>query len=336
MKKLFITVLTTVFFGFFSLKAQSVNLLNPLTPVSIPTTPANISQLEVNGKLLTQNSKNSPSGVQVTGSFDATARWNSMGNIDYNAVAPNLTQTLNGLRTQTNGRGLAWGHSIPAPGQTNAGKVSNSFIEWIGNNAVSPVVDPGNLEFRYAANSTGASGARYPIFTMVPSPNPTTLAPALCYAEPNTLLGQLRAGSFGSFTASDSWSATGEVGTTNFLTYGNRHQFEGVTLNTAIVKDLFTFNNVNVVMDYGINSPEGISINSFKFRSFSDPNSFSSIKNIWQSKHQFSNMILGRQDANTVNAGQFYFSLFDGVASNASNTALNFIQKAGIYATSDG
>ena len=53
-----------------------------------------------------------------------------MGNIDI----PGATQVLNGFRTQTKGRGLTWGHSIPNPGNPNAGIVSNSFIEWIGNN----------------------------------------------------------------------------------------------------------------------------------------------------------------------------------------------------------
>jgi hypothetical protein len=312
MKKFLFTVYATVSLGCFFGKAQVTRSSTIVSQPSIPQTlPLNISQFEVSGKLITQNGYVGILGIpggQRTGEFGTTARWNSMGNLDFNVTTPNLTQSLNGIRTQTNGRGIAWGHSIPAPGQNNAGVLSNPFIEWIGNSGSN--VTPGNLEFKYALSPTGAAAARVPIFTMAPSPSP--FAPAICYAENNTLLGQLRAGNFGSFTTNDSWSATGDVTTQNFETYGTRHQFEGLTLNTAIIKDLFTFNSYNAVMDYGSNTPNGARIKNFKFRFFSDPNDFGSIKNIWQSQSKFSNIVLGRQNAENVNASQFYFSLFDG------------------------
>ena len=87
-----------------------------------PTAPVlGLSQLEVQGRLFTQNSITNPTGVQITGNFGTTARWNSMRNL--NVGTGGLTQTLNGLRTQTNGRALAWGHTIP-----NGGSVSNPLI----------------------------------------------------------------------------------------------------------------------------------------------------------------------------------------------------------------
>ncbi len=332
MKRLLSTVYLTVFFGCFFGNAQSVLSIN-FTPVaSIPTDPGNISQFEVRGKLITQNSTTAvPTSLTQTGSFDPTASWNSMGNINFNAVTPNLTQTINGFRSQTKGRGLAWGYSTPAPGQPNAGVLTNPFIEWIGNSGAS--VTPGNLEFKYALSPTGAAATRVPIFTM--SPSPTPFAPAICYAENNTLLGQLRGGSFGSFTTNDSWSATGLVSTQNFLTYGARHQFEGVTLISGIIKDLFS-QNINAVMDFGSNKPLGISLNSFKFRTFSNPNDRNTVKNVWQSDPTYGNVMMGRQEIGAGNSANFYLSVLDGAASVASATVLGFVSRSAIYATTDG
>lgn len=110
-----------------------------------PTAPVpGLSQLEVQGRLFTQNSITNPTGVQITGNFGTTARWNSLGNL--NVGTGGLTQTLNGLRTQTNGRGLVFGHSIPS-----GGTVSNPFIQWVGN-VTGASVQPGSLDFIVADN----------------------------------------------------------------------------------------------------------------------------------------------------------------------------------------
>jgi len=306
MKKLLLTVLVTVFFGCFLGKAQRVDLLNPLTPASIPTNPANISQLEVTGKSLTQNSQNNPTGVQITGSFGPSARWNSMGNI------PATTQTLNGFRTQTDGRGLAWGHSIPAAGQSNAGIVSNSFIEWIGNKDSS--VTPGNLEFRYGLSPTGASAARVRMFTMAPTDG---TIPSFNYADSNAFVGQKQNGTFGNFGGNDIWSATGQLDIPGVLTtYGSRHQYKAVTLNLAHIED--ANQKIKSVLDFGSLLP-AISASQtgiFQFRTFTNPTNSSSIKNVWQSGNNYGNVVFGRQDYSAVNSANFYVSVFDGVASH--------------------
>ncbi len=67
---------------------------------SINTLLPNISLVEVQERLLTQNSITNPLGTQRTGSFATNSRWNSMRNL----IAP--SQTLNGFRTQTDGRAI--------------------------------------------------------------------------------------------------------------------------------------------------------------------------------------------------------------------------------------
>ncbi len=346
MKSLLLTVSITVFFGCFLGKAQTSNSNGPVNfaTTSIPTVPANISQFEARGRLITQNGfigTTTPPAGQQTGEFGTAARWNSMGNLDFNAVTPNLTQTLNGIRTQTNGRGLAWGHSIPAPGQPNAGVLSNPFIEWIGNNNApnNPPNDikPGNLEFRYALSPTGAAAARVPIFTMAPAVTTPTPIPSFNYAEANAFVGQKQSGTFGLFGLADTWSATGQLTVptpVNLTFYGDRQQFQGTTLNNALVKDNIT-NEIFAVTDYGANTPIGARLSSYKFRSFLDPN-VPKYRNIWQSQYKFANMVLGRQDVNLINSSQFYFSLFDGNATTPSNTSINLFSRIGVYVTTDG
>ena len=341
MKRFLFTVYATVSLGCFFGKAQSVSTINGSPVTFIPTAPVNISQFEVRGKLITQNSTTAvPTSLTQTGSFDPTASWNSMGNINFN-VNPTtpLTQTINGFRSQTRGRGLAWGYSIPAAGQPNAGVLTSPFIEWIGNNIAPNNIAPGSLEFKYALNPTGAASARVPIFTMKPAITqniflPPTIVPAFCYAEADALVGQLQSGAFGSFNFADKWSATGQVFTPSFTTYGTRHQYEGVTLINGLIKSNGN-NRVDAVIDYGSAATTQLG-QIFKFRSFSDPTIPSTIKNIWQSSNRFSNIVLGRQDYGAVNSRPFYLSLFDGAASSTSSTALNFVDRAGIYVTADG
>jgi hypothetical protein len=290
------------------------------------TTPANISQLEAQGRAITQNFQSSPVLSQITGSFDPKARWNTMGSI------PASSQLLNGFRTQTDGRALAWGHSIP-----NGGTVSNPFIEWIGNNAAAPIVRPGNLEFRYALNSTGAAAARVPIFTMAPTSTSNTgvVTPSFNYAERDAFVGQLQKGTLGSFGSSDIWSATGPITTPSFNIYGSRHQYNGYTVNTGFIENLGT-SNVTAIMDYGFNSTAGLGSYIFKFRSFSDPANPASTRNVWQTSTKLNNVVFGLQDYTAVNNGQFQVSVFDGVASAASSTSVNFVERAGLYVTGDG
>jgi len=330
MKKLTITLLTTVFFSCFFVKAQFATNDGTLGTTAPTTTPANVSQFEALGAAITQNSWLSsitPPAGRETGNFSNRARWNTMGNI------PATTQTLNGFRTQTDGRGLAWGHSVP-----NGGTVSNGFIEWIGNSAILPVVAPGNLEFRFALNSTGAAASRIPIFTMAPITisSSSVVTPSFNYAAKDAFVGQLQSGAFGSFGTGDTWAATGQITLpSNLISYGTRHQYEGYTVNTGLLRD----NNagtINALMEFG-NDINAQGFNFFKFRAFTSPTSPTSAKNVWQSSNKFNDVVLGIQDYGVVNpTGNFMLSVFDGVASAASSTALSFVQKAGIYATGDG
>lgn len=324
MKRLFISfaLATVIIPGAFA-QQNAGTVPTGVLPV---TTPANISQLEAQGRAITQNFQSSPALSQITGSFDPKARWNTMGSI------PAASQLLNGFRTQTDGRALAWGHSIP-----NGGVVSNSFIEWIGNNAIASPVRPGNLEFRYALNSTGAAAARVPIFTMAPTTTSSSgvVTPSFNYAERDAFVGQLQKGTFGTFGASDIWSATGPITTPSFNIYGSRHQYGGRTINTGFTENLST-GTITALMEYGFNSALGLGSYIFKFRSFTDPTNPASARNVWQTSTKFNNVVFGLQDYTAVNNSQFQVSVFDGVASAASSTALNFVERAGLYVTGDG
>jgi Chaperone of endosialidase/Secretion system C-terminal sorting domain len=179
----------------------------------ITTSPANLSQFQVEGALITQNSLVAPAAANVTGSFTNTARWNSMGNLNAG------TQTLNGFRTQTNGRALASGHSI-----VNATNVlSNPFIQWIGNATAG--VTPGTLEFKFAVNPGGVG---------VPAPDVTLfrMAPTAAgtggdsYAQ-NGILGHLQTGTFGDIGGTAQWLGHGPARISGVLDptiYGNRIQ----------------------------------------------------------------------------------------------------------------
>ncbi len=322
MKKILFVSIATSILGGASLQAQT-NSASAVVSPTINTSPAGVSQFQVSGRLLTQNSTPGAAtlpltDLRITGNFGVAARWNSMGNLKVG-----LVDTLNGFRTQTNGRALTSGH------KKSGTVVSNSFIEWIGNNGITPVVTPGDLEFRWAASPTG--GVSNLLFNMRPA---SGFAPGFAYADGSNLIGQRRSGTFGSFGGGDNWSATGEIVTPNFTTYGNRHQYQGYTANLALISSNL-FRGITTVLDFGhnrnINDP-----NSFKFRSFSDPNNPNSIRNVWQSEGKFAQMMLGRQDINAVSNSTFYLSLFDGFAPNASFTSLNFLDRAGIYACGDG
>lgn len=179
----------------------------------IPTAPANLSQFQVEGALLTQNSFIAPPAANVTGSFSATARWNSIGNLNAGV------QTLNGLRTQTNGRALVSGHSI----NNASGALSNTFIQWIGNSTVG--VTPGNLEFKFALNpgGVGAPATDVTVFTMVPNVAGTQ---GDSYAQ-NGILGHLQNGAFGDIGGASQWLGHGPAriaGVLDPTVYGNRIQ----------------------------------------------------------------------------------------------------------------
>ena len=234
MKSLLLTVFVTVFFSCILGKAQVTRSATSITQPSIPlTVPANISQLEVSGRLITQNSflgLGVPPLGQQTGEFGINARWNSMGNLNISGAS----QVLNGFRTQTDGRGLAWGHSIP-----NGGTVSNPFIEWIGNNGVG--VAPGNLDFRIGVNPTNFTPAT--VFTMAPN-NSGTWADA--YVRGNFLantdgacLGHLSNGQFRGISGTDNWTAIGQVNKlANFTllnAYGTNIKYKSQNIATGIV-----------------------------------------------------------------------------------------------------
>ena len=205
MKHLISTVYLAVFFSCFFGKAQISRNFNAVPSNANPQTqPANISQFEVSGRLITQNAFVGTTAIpaaQQTGSFGTTARWNSMGSL----TTPGATgQTLNGFRSQTNGRGLTMGFSVANTG----GTLSNPFIEIIGGNTAAPSVtttvddlqnlgsSSGNLDFRYAESPTGANSARRTAFTIQPVvnlPNGPQFD-AFSYARANCLIGQLQSG----------------------------------------------------------------------------------------------------------------------------------------------
>ncbi len=321
MKRFLLVAYAATIFGGFSSMAQAVSIGG--VPAGTPlTVPVNISQLQAAGKLITQNST---PGVllagdpRITGNFGVQARWNSMGNLPVG-----LVDTLNGFRTQTNGRALTSGH------KKSGAVVSNPFVEWIGNSGLVPSVTPGDLEFKYALSPTG--GVSNLLFVMSP-PSTSGIVPGFAYAEGRNFVGQKASGTFGSFTGSDIWSATGLVGTPSFKIYGHRHQFAGYTNTSGLITDGL---RTDAFMDFGNNQAAGIGSFIFKFRGFNDPNLPSTIRNIWQSSTKFANIVMGRQDYTATNNNQFYLSLFDGQAPAASLTSLNFIKRAGIYACTDG
>ncbi len=320
MRKLLCVAFAATIFGGVSLQAQT-NSNGAVSGTNPVTFPINLSQLQAAGRLITQNSTPGVLGAldpRVTGNFGLAARWNSMGNLKVGPV-----DTLNGFRTQTNGRALAWGH------KKSGTVVSNSFIEWIGNTGTAPVTAPGNLEFRWAAAPAG--GISNTLFVMSPAAG---TIPGFAFADGGNFVGQRNSGAFGSFTATDSWSATGLVGTPSFRIYGNRHQYEGYTMASGLIKD--GTGRLDAFIDFGSNASAGVGTNTFKFRLFNDALNPASNRNLWQSSTKFGNIVMGRQDYFATNNNTFYMSLFDGPTSAASNTSLNFIKRAGIYACTDG
>ncbi len=344
MKRLSLTVYATVFLGCFLGKAQATLTATTIGPgATITTVPiANLSQFEIRNKLLTQNffsGAGVPPAGQETGNFGANAKWNSMGSLNAG------TQLLNGFRSQTNGRGLTMGFSVPT-----GGSVRNPFIQWIGNGAG---VNAGSLEFRYAQNPSAPNGDTA-IFVMAPTSTISTFPfkiPSFNYADSNAFIGQKQSGIFGSFGVGDTWSATGQLkvlSPVNLTSYGARQQFAGYTINTALLKDSTT-NITSGVLDYGVNTGAGagnaLNQNSFKFRVFTDPagaavnpvtfpTNLSKPRNVWQSSVADGNVMLGRQDIFSVDARPFYLSVFDGSPITLTLDQLP-VNRAAIYATSN-
>ena len=334
MKKVFfVTTIVALFNSFLGVSQQVLTPITISQNTVINSIPSGISALQAEQKLITQNSFFNPSGTQVTGSFSSTARWNSMGNL------PAGSQTINGFRTQTDGRGLAWGHSVP-----NVGLLSNSFVEWIGNDytASSTLPSVGNLDFNYGIGfgSPGSPGKRTTLFSLQPlNPTFTTGIKGFAYAADSCLIGQLKSGNVGGFTTNDTWSATGLVNTPSFETYGTRQQYKGYTFNSGILNNGVP-EELAAVVDFGYNSTLVQKISSLKFRTFTDPNNPNSISNIMQMDSKGKNIYVSRREVNAIlpslGTGSSNFGVFDGPNANASNTASTFINRAGIYATSDG
>ena len=242
MKKLLFTSFLVTFLGSYCCNAQRTIFPTLSNTNSLPaTTPLpNLSQFQVEGRLITQNSFPLATGVQTTGSFTPTARWNSMGNL------PSGTQTLNGFRTQTDGRGLAWGHFIP----NSTGLVGNSFIEIIGNNTAAPTIpiiptvddaqnlgsSSGNLDFRYAESPSGTGAARRTAFTIQPVVNVagSPQFDAFTYARKNCLIGQLQAGKYGGLNSGDQWVGIGNANTSASSYIGTRVQSNLSSILTGV------------------------------------------------------------------------------------------------------
>ena len=240
MKKLLFSICLVTVLGSYLGYSQVSRSNGNVVPTGLVTAQPNISQFEVSGRLITQNSFLGVGVIplaQQTGSFGATARWNSMGNL------PSGTQTLNGFRTQTDGRGLALGHLIP-----NGGTVSNSFIEIIGSNTAAPAVNPtvddaqnlgsssGNLDFRYAESPSGAGAARRTAFTIQPVVNVagSPQFDAFTYARKNCLIGQLQAGKYGGLNSGDQWVGIGNANTSASSYIGTRVQSNLSSILTGV------------------------------------------------------------------------------------------------------
>ena len=301
---------------------------NVQTATSPATNPANISQFEVSGRLITQNAFVGLGAVptaQQTGNFGPTARWNSMGSLNAG------TQILNGFRTQTDGRGLTTGYSL------TGGVLSNPTIQWIGNDAIGANVTPGSLEFKYARNpgSPGSPQIDVKIFTM--RPDTTGGIPAFCFADSNVFVGQKQSGIFGRFAKEDIWSATGQISIPSFTTYGTRHQYKGYTLANGLFENNSN-NTTNAYIDFGANPNAASNEANLLIRRFNDPNIPNTVETIMTFGAKFKNVIVSRRDVNTIpsSTNNCNFGVFDGPTANASNTASNFINGAGIYATTDG
>jgi hypothetical protein len=156
------------------------------------------------------------------------------------------SQTLNGFRTQTDGRALAWGHSI----NNTSLALSNSFIEWIGNNSTASVT-PGNLDFRFGVSPTSASPVT--MFTMEPDAT-GTFADAYVLGNANVngggYLGHLAAGTYRGTTINDNWIGIGQLNTLTGIpfgsAYGNNIKFGNQNLGFGIVDDLDASGNRSV------------------------------------------------------------------------------------------
>jgi hypothetical protein len=292
------------------------------------TAPTNISQFEANGRLITQNAFVGNPGLmppaQQTGNFNTSAIWNSMGSLQI----PLGGQLLNGFRSQMRGKGVTMGFSGPATGTS----VSNATIQWIGSQGITGGnVPAGNLEFRFADQPNVPNSDRL-LFSM--NPRSAVNVFPFCYAAQGALIGQLESGVFGTFNATDIWSASGRVAVGNSESYGTRHQKRGYSFISGLLSDI-NGNGTTAITDFGNNDNFNGSI-IYKFRSFRDPGNPSTIRNIWQSSNKFNNVMIGRQDYGSTNNAGYYLSVFDGQTTNAGVAATSFIDRAGIIAIGNG
>ena len=241
MKKLSITIFLTVFFGCFLGKAQVIRqaaaTATPFAPIA--TSPGNISQFEVSGRLITQNAFVGTGAIplgQQTGEFGTAARWCSMGTLNAG------TQIFTGFRAQTNGKGFTMGYS--------GGATNNPTIQWIGNAGAS--VTPGSLDFKYALSpgSPGVPQTDVTLFKMVPDANNSATSNNNSYAL-NGLLGHyvnngtvVAPTGYNTFGIDDQWIS---IGNPSNFSYGKTTQWKGQAFNTilrdrnngSLVKDAF-------------------------------------------------------------------------------------------------
>jgi hypothetical protein len=244
--------------------AQTRSTTGVVAPTTINTTPAGISQFQAETRLITQNSfvSTGVADVRNTGNFGATARWNSMGNLSAG------TQILNGFRTQTNGRALASGHSINT--LMTGGMLSNPFIQWIGNNGISPVVTPGTLEFKFALSpgAPGAPATDVTLFNMQPN---TAGTGGNSYAT-NGLVGQLAAGNFGDvFGLADRWFGAGQFTLPSSVVMGSRSQLDGCFLTSNIAQSGGMMGGTRqAIIGFGDNASGG-SVNQLSFKYYNSP-----------------------------------------------------------------
>ncbi len=169
---------------------------------------------------------------------------------------------------------------------------------------------------------------------MAPSISST---PSFNYAETNAFIGQKQSGAFGLFGTSDIWSATGQITTPSFTTYGTRHQYKGYTLANGLFEHSSN-NTTNAYIDFGANPNAASNEANLLIRRFNDPNIPNTVETIMTFGAKFKNVIVSLRDVNTIpsSTNNCNFGVFDGPTSNASNTASNFINRAGVYATTDG
>jgi hypothetical protein len=197
-QKLALIAMSTLLFH--SAQAQ-VDVQAPFNAASIPA--GNQERLRVSNGFLTHRQNG------LVGNFGAADQWQSIGRVQ------GVAQTLYGYRVQRAGRALTLGFDGPL--QTGGTPtLAEAFIEWGGNNTISPQVSPGDLLIRNFTSPFSAAPVTRFRFTQAGD----------SYAQ-NGILGHLQSGVFGDIGGGSQWLGHGPAriaGVLDATIYGNRIQ----------------------------------------------------------------------------------------------------------------